>query len=74
MKAITVIYIAVGVFGLFFGQITDDLLSLGIRSEIVSIISKGIGALVLGIGAFALATGTTLPPLPAGKDEVTHAP
>jgi hypothetical protein len=71
MKPIVVLYIAVGVFGLFFGQVTGDLLSLGIRSEIVSIISKAIGGLVLFIGAYALASGTTLPPLPADE---THAP
>lgn len=73
MKPIVVIYIAIGVFGLFFGQITEDLLSLGIRSEIVSIVSKGIGALVLGIGAYAIAAGETLPQIPP-RDESTYAP
>ena len=57
-----------GVGGLFFGQISADLLSLGIRQEIVSIIEKAIGAAVLGIGTLALASGITLPTLPK-KDE-----
>ena len=64
MKLVVIIYIAVGVFGLFFGQITEDLLSLGVRSEIISIVSKAIGAAVLAIGTFALSKGQELPTIP----------
>jgi hypothetical protein len=69
MKPIVAVYIAVGVFGLFFGQIQNDLLSLGLRQEVVNIVSKAIGALVLGIGAYALSTGVPLPPLPQRERE-----
>lgn len=67
MKPIVVIYLAVGVFGLFFGQITEDLLSLGVKGAIISIISKAIGGLVLFVGAYAIANGDKLPPLPEEK-------
>lgn len=72
MKPLVIIYISVGVFGLFFGQITEDLLSLGIRNEFISIVSKAIGATVIGLGAVALARGEKLPELP--KPDSTFAP
>ena len=68
MRPIVTIYIAVGVLCLLFGNITGDLLSLGIRGEYVNIAEKSIGAAVLFVGAYALANGVTLPTLP-GKDE-----
>ena len=59
-----VVYVLVGVGGLAFGGITGDMLALGVRQEIVNIIEKVIGAVVLGIGTLALASGITLPTLP----------
>ena len=67
MNAIIVVYIALGVSAMFFGTIGNDLLSLGIRSEVVSIISKALTAAVTAVGTVALSRGLTLPPLP--KDE-----
>ena len=73
MKPVILVYIAFGVAAMFFGTISNDLLSLGIRSEIVSIVSKGLTAAVTAIGTVALVNGTPLPPLP--KDgPTTHAP
>ena len=63
MSPLVIAYIALGIFGLFFGQITNDLLSLGVRSEVISIVSKGIGAAVLGIGVYAVKRGEVLPEL-----------
>lgn len=67
MNGWVVAYVLVGIGGLFFGQITGDLLALGIRQEIVNIVEKGIGAVVLAIGTLALASGVTLPELPGQK-------
>lgn len=63
MKPVVVAYIVLGVAGLFLGNITNDLLALGIRAEIISILSKGIGAGVIAVGVVALQTGVSLPPL-----------
>lgn len=68
MNLIVGAYITLGVGALFFGTIQGDLLSLGIRGEIVSIVEKALTAAVTGIGTVALARGIVLPPLPK-RDE-----
>lgn len=73
MSAIVVAYIIFGIFGLFFDQVTNDLLALGVRGELVSIISKGIGAVVLGIGVVALVQGKTLPTLPPEREKLPES-
>lgn len=69
MSLLVAVYIAAGITALFFGTITGDLLSLGIRSEVVSIIEKALGAAVTAVGAIALARGIQLPPLPKDGDD-----
>lgn len=69
MNLIVIVYIFLGIAAMFFGTIQGDLLSLGIKSEIVSIVEKGLTAAVTGIGTVALAKGVTLPPIPQ-KEEV----
>lgn len=68
MKPVTIAYIVLGVAGLFLGNITNDLLALGIRSEIISILSKAIGAGVIAVGVVAIQTGTQLPPIPPKEE------
>lgn len=68
MNLIVALYIAVGVAALFFGTITGDLLSLGIRSEIVSIVEKALTALVTAVGTVALTRNLALPPLPPPEE------
>ena len=68
MKPVVIIYLAVGIASLFLGNITNDLLALGIREEIVSIIGKALSAAVIGVGAVAVQQGVTLPTIPP-KDE-----
>lgn len=69
MKPVAIIYVALGMAGIFLGDITNDLLALGIRSEVISILSKGIGVGVLAVGVVAIQTKQELPPLPKDEDE-----
>ena len=62
---LTYVYIVVGVGALFFGTITNDLLSLGLKEEIVSIIEKGITAALIGIGLAMQQLGIPVPEIPA---------
>ena len=61
---LTYVYIAIGVLALFFGTITNDLLTLGLREEAVSIIEKAITALLIGVGLAMQQLGVPVPPLP----------
>jgi hypothetical protein len=74
MSTIVIVYIVFAVTGLFFDQITNDLLSLGVRSELVSIASKAIGAVVAAIGVVALLQGKTLPSVPGHEDAPSVKP
>lgn len=69
MQPIVILYIAAGVSAMFFGTIQGDLLSLGIKGEIVSIVEKALTAVVTLVGTIALTKGVTLPPIPAGDKE-----
>lgn len=60
---LTYVYIIVGVAALFFGTITNDLLSLGLRSEWVSIIEKAITALLIAVGLAMQQLGVPVPDL-----------
>ena len=69
MKApILVTYGAIAAFGLLVGQIEPDLLSLGVRAEIISIASKAASVFVTAIGGIAIALGAVtkadLPEIP----------
>ena len=65
---LTYVYITIGVLALFFGTITNDLLSLGIREELVNIIEKGITAALIGVGLAMQHLGVPVPDFPK-KDE-----
>ena len=66
---LTYVYIAIGVTALFFGTITNDLLSLGIRTEWVSIIEKAITAVLIGVGLAMQQLGVPVPSIPPRDDE-----
>ena len=61
---LTYVYIIVGVAALFFGTITNDLLSLGLKGEIVSIIEKAITAALIGVGLAMQQLGIPTPDFP----------
>jgi len=65
---LTYVYIAIGVAALFFGTITQDLLSLGVRNEAVSIIEKAITALLIAVGLAMQQLGVPVPPLPKKEE------
>lgn len=65
---LTYVYIVIGVAALFFGTITNDLLSLGIRGELVSIIEKAITAALIGVGLAMQQLGVPVPELPKRDD------
>lgn len=66
---LTYVYITVGVAALFFGTITNDLLSLGLGEAYVSIIEKGITAALIGVGLAMQQLGVPVPEFP--KEETT---
>lgn len=66
---LTYVYIAIGVAALFFGTITGDLLNLGIRTELVSIIEKGITALLIAVGLAMQQLGVPVPVIAPPKGE-----
>lgn len=70
MNIVVILYIAASIAALFFGTITEDLLSLGVRSEVVNIVEKALTALVAAVGTVALTKGISLPPMPK-RDEPT---
>lgn len=61
---LTYVYIGIGVAALFFGTITNDLLSLGMRDEVVSIIEKAITAALIATGLAMQQLGVPVPELP----------
>ena len=65
---LTYAYIAIGVAALFFGTITNDLLSLGVKNELVNIIEKAITATLIGVGLAMQQLGIPTPEFPK-KDE-----
>ena len=71
---LTYVYIVVGVAALFFGTITNDLLALGIREELVSIIEKAITAALIGVGLAMQQLGIPTPEIPPGERDGTRAP
>lgn len=73
---LTYAYIAIGVAALFFGTITNDLLSLGMKDAYVSIIEKAITALLIGVGLAMQQLGVPVPEFPKKeeKEETTFAP
>ena len=66
---LTYVYIVIGVAALFFGTITNDLLSLGLKEEIVSIIEKAITAALIGVGLAMQQLGIPVPELPKRDSE-----
>lgn len=63
-NSLTYVYIAIGVAALFFGTITNDLLSLGIRGELVSIVEKLITAMLIATGLAMQQLGIPVPEVP----------
>ena len=61
---LTYVYIFIGIAALFFGTVTNDLLSLGMREEVVSIIEKAITALLIGVGLAMQQLGVPVPEFP----------
>lgn len=70
---LALVYLALGVGALFLGDITNDLLSLGMKQEVINIVSKATSAGIMGIGGWAVYTGRKLPQLPPPEDEAAPA-
>ena len=67
---LTYVYIGIGVLALFFGTVTNDLLSLGLREEVVSIIEKAITALLIAVGLAMQHLGVPVPEIPPKRPEL----
>lgn len=68
-NALTYVYITIGVGALFFGTIINELLGLGMREEVVSIIEKAITASLIGVGLAMQQLGIPVPSLPKRTDD-----
>lgn len=67
-NVLTFLYIATGVFALFFGNVMNDLLALGVRSEYVNIGEKLVTALLIFFGLALQQMGVTPPALPKEEE------